>query len=302
MARLRSSPLQLIKRRRQLRRRRRWRIVRSLWRFLVVSAMTVGVIWTISLPGWVLRSPKQIVVSGNDFLSTETVQTLLPIEYPRSILRVKPKPLAVALKSKGPIAEVTVNRQILPPSLKVHIREQRPVALLLGKTDLQTAATAASPSNSVGLTLQPTGLLDEAGRLIPIERYNTVRRDINLPQLKLIGMGQRYRDLWSSLYVQIRQSPVEITEVDLRNPANITIDSSLGLVHIGSYTPERFAEQLKTLDRMRDLPETLPLSEVDYIDLTTLEPFLQMTNGGGLEADELEAAELELEGSDLETE
>ncbi|MGF1513200.1 MAG: cell division protein FtsQ/DivIB [Elainellaceae cyanobacterium] len=278
MVRLHPSHLQLVKRRRRLRRERRLRILRSLWRFLVVSALTAATIWTVSLPGWVLRSPDQIAVSGNGFLAAETVQMLLPIDYPRSILQVRPKQLATALKTRGPIAEATVKRQILPPGLKVHIREQRPVALLLGRTDLKTALgnDASSAPTGGGLTLQPTGLLDETGTLIPIARYNTVSQDLELPTLKLIGMRQHYRELWASLYRRAKQSPVEITEVDLRNPANIVLKSSLGEVHIGGYEAERFVQQLKTLDQMRNLPQTIPLSELQYIDLTSSSPFLQM--------------------------
>ncbi|MGF1536537.1 MAG: cell division protein FtsQ/DivIB [Elainellaceae cyanobacterium] len=284
MANSRLSHLQIVKRRRQLRRRRRLRIVRSLWQFLVVCALTAGAVWTLSLPGWVLRSPDQITVSGNDFLTAETVKTLLPIDYPRSILRVRPKRLAVALEARGPIAEAIINRQILPPGLKVHIQEQRPVALLLGKTDLQTADGSPPSPASVGLTLQPTGLLDETGTLIPIESYTTVSQDLELPTLKLIGMRQHHRRLWSSLYDQIKRSPIEVTEVDLRNPANIILLSSLGPVHIGTYEAERFRHQLKTLDQMRNLSQTLSASELQYIDLTSPEPFLQMLTPHGTDA------------------
>ncbi|MGB3615167.1 MAG: FtsQ-type POTRA domain-containing protein [Elainellaceae cyanobacterium] len=285
MVRLKSSNLQIVKRRRQLRRRRRWRILRSLWQFLVVSAFTVGIVWTISLPGWVIRSPEQIVVSGNDFLSEETVQSLLPIDYPQSVLWVRPQRLAVALQSTGPIATASIKRHILPPGLRVHIQEQRPVALLMGPTDLEVASAqplAPSPERSPEISsfqltgLQPSGLLDEKGALIPIASYNTVRQDLALPDLKLIGMRQRYRSLWSSLYAQVERSPVGISEVDLRNPGNVVLRSDLGSIHIGGYDADRFAQQLKTLDRMRNLAQELPLDDLRYIDLTTSQPVLQM--------------------------
>ena len=283
------SPLQIVKRRRQLRRRRRHRILRSLWQLLLVSALTAGIVWTIALPGWVIRSPDQIAVSGNDFLSEETVQSLLPIDYPQSVLRVKPQQLAVALQSTGPVATASIKRHILPPGLAVHIQEQRPVALLLGPTDLEVLSAQKTPSSSPSpgerspenlsfqlSGLQPTGLLDEKGALIPIESYNTVSQDLALPDLTLLGMRQRYRPLWSSLYAQIKQSPVGINEVDLRNPSNILLQSDLGAIHIGGYDADRFLQQLKTLDRMRNLSREMPLDDLRYIDLTTAQPVLQM--------------------------
>ena len=278
---IRSSNLQIIKRRRQLQRRRRWRIVRSLWRFVLVCALTAGVVWTLSLPGWVIRSPEQITVTGNAFLSEETVQSLLPIDYPQSVLWVKPQQLAAALQASGPIATVSIKRRISPPGLRVHITEQRPVALLLGPTDLEVAAAPTieptAPRPLLG-GLQPTGLLDENGALIPIASYNTVRQDIALPNLKLIGMRQQYRALWAALYTQVRRSPVAIYEIDLRNPSNIVLESSLGAVHIGSYEAERFSLQLRTLDRMRNLSAEIALGDLQHIDLTTPEqPMLQMT-------------------------
>jgi cell division protein FtsQ len=57
-----------------------------------------------------------------------------------------------------------------------------------------------------------------------------------------------------------------VFEVDWQNPGNLILTTELGAVHLGPYS-SRIAEQLTVLDKMRQLPKQLDLSQIAYIDL-----------------------------------
>jgi cell division protein FtsQ len=74
----------------------------------------------------------------------------------------------------------------------------------------------------------------------------------------------------------VSRSPVKVTEIDCQDPANIILKTELGIVHLGSYSPQ-LATQLKVLDQMRRLSTQVNSSQIAYIDLKNPEtPSVQM--------------------------
>ncbi|MGF1498546.1 MAG: cell division protein FtsQ/DivIB [Elainellaceae cyanobacterium] len=278
------SPVEIKQRRQSRRRQRRWKLLASIWRFLLVAGFAGGLTWIITLPGWVIRSASQIEVEGNEFLSATTVQSLVPIEYPQSLLTLKPHSLAEALQAKGPIAEAVVTRQLLPPQLTIQIQEQHPVAILIGTTyvgDSLYGEDVSSPSPAAPMApvspLAATGLLDENGLWMPLERYTEINQDLELPRLKIIGMRAAYRTQWASLYQAIQQSPIDVFEIDWRNPADLIINTDVGIVHLGAYDASKFATQLARLDQMRYLAQTPNVESIRHIDLRNPDqPFVKI--------------------------
>jgi cell division protein FtsQ len=235
------------------------------WRFLAIASLAVGSVWATTLPVWVLRQPDQIRVEGNRFIPTQVIRGLLPISYPQSLLRVEPQAIADALRAKAPIAEVTVNRQLFPPSLVVQVKERYPVAIsFLAPADLEAAQSRSQLASQESQSR--IGLLDEAGKWIALERYITLDQSLKLPALKVIGRPDSYRAYWPQLYRDVNLSPVRVVEIHLQNPANLILKSEVGLVYFGPYGA-RFADQLKTLDRLRNLPARLGSARIAYIDL-----------------------------------
>ncbi|MDX2230373.1 MAG: FtsQ-type POTRA domain-containing protein [Leptolyngbyaceae cyanobacterium bins.349] len=258
------SQTDLAQRRQKLRRQRRVRVIQAAWRMLAVAGLAGGLVWVSTHPVWLIRNANQIKVEGNQFLPTPMIRSLLPIPYPQSLLRVEPQAIARELKNKAPIADVIVSRQLFPPSLVVRVRERYPVAM-----------TLTSPADIQLLNQRPTqgqnfssrvGFLDENGFAIAAHNFLLVEGAVKLPTLKVIGDSQQYRPYWSTLYREISRSPVKITEIDFQNPANLVLKTELGKVHVGPYSV-RLSDQLKTLDRMRKLPNQISLSQIAYIDL-----------------------------------
>lgn len=256
------SQNELTSRRKKLRRARRIKSFQSLWRTLFVGGMATGLVWAITLPDWVIRSPRQIVIEGNHFLSAKAIRSLLPLSYPQSILQVQPQAIAKSLEAQGPIAKATVSRQLLPPGLTIQVKERKPVAI---------AKPPTNPNSNTDI-----GFVDEQGVWMPNTSYTELEPNLELPTLKVIGQNEQYRPYWSEVYQALSRSAVQVFEIDWQNPSNLILKTDLGNVHFGPYS-SRFSEQLGILDRMRELPTHVNPSKIAYIDLKNPDfPAIQM--------------------------
>lgn len=260
------SQNELTSRRKKLRQARRIKSFQSVWRTLFVGGMATGLVWAITLPDWVIRSPEQIVIEGNHFLSAKAIRSLLPLSYPQSILQVQPQAIAKSLESQGPIAKATVSRQLLPPGLTIQVKERKPVAI------------AKPPTRTLNSNTTP-GLVDDQGVWMPKTSYTELEQNLELPTLKVIGSNEQYRPYWSEVYQALSRSAVQVLEIDWQDPGNLILKTELGNVHLGPYS-SRFSEQLAILDRMRELPTHVNPSKIAYIDLKNPDfPAIQMIKG-----------------------
>jgi cell division protein FtsQ len=270
------SRTELARRRQQLRTRRRVRFVQTVWRALAVMGLAGGLAWAATQPVWLISRPEQVVIEGNQYISTQTIQSLLPIPYPQSLLRVQPELIARELQAKAPIASATVSRRLFPPGLVVQVRERFPVAISISMAATPGAEVSAKKGQVPVASPGKVGLLDASGHWISIETYTSLDRSIKLPALKVIGNPEQYRPYWSKLYQEVNRSPVKISEVNWQDPANLILKTELGTIYLGPYS-DQFPYQLSALDRMRKLSAHSSFSQVAYIDLRNPEaPVLQM--------------------------
>ncbi|MEO6862590.1 MAG: cell division protein FtsQ/DivIB, partial [Microcoleus sp.] len=73
------SQTELGRRRQELRRLRRDRLVAVVWQTVAVSAMTSFLLWWISQPAWLIARSEQVKVEGNQWLSDKAVRSLVPL-------------------------------------------------------------------------------------------------------------------------------------------------------------------------------------------------------------------------------
>ncbi|MEG4344107.1 FtsQ-type POTRA domain-containing protein [Microcoleus sp. A003_D6] len=264
------SQTELGRRRQELRRRRRARLAAVVWQMLAASAMAGGLLWWIAQPAWLIARSEQVKVEGNQWLSDKAVRSLVPLSYPQSLWGIQPQALAEKLESTGPIAKAKVTRNLFPPSLTVEVAERLPVAVAQ-----PTALLKSSDKEKVGW-------LDARGGWMPSESYTAAVRSHNssigpgsdrgtqsqhsLPTLKVIGPLEQYRASWPKFYQGLSGLTVKVFEINWQNPNNLILKTEIGTVHLGPYS-SRTAEQLKVLDRMRQLPKQLDSSKIAYIDL-----------------------------------
>ncbi|MBD0308447.1 MAG: FtsQ-type POTRA domain-containing protein [Microcoleus sp. T1-bin1] len=265
------SQTELGRRRQKLRQLRRARLAAVVWQMLAASAIAGGLLWWIAQPAWLIARSEQVKVEGNQWLSDKAVRSLVPLSYPQSLWGIQPQALAEKLESTGPIAKAKVTRNLFPPSLTIEVAERLPVAV--------AQPTAVLRSNS---DQEKVGWLDARGGWMPSESYTATVRSQNssigpgniqgtqpqrsLPTLKVIGPLELYRASWPKFYQGLSGLTVKVFEIDWQDPNNLILKTEIGTVHLGPYS-SKTAEQLKVLDRMRQLPSQLDSSLIAYIDL-----------------------------------
>ena len=227
----------------------------------------------VTLPDWMIRDPSQIVIQGNKSLSSDMIRAMLTIPYPQSVLALQPDALARQLENQAPIAEATVTRRMFPPGMVVQIQERHPVA-----TIYVGSGSSLTPNRRFD-NLFATALIDEKGVWIPYEKFVALNQSQRLPALKVIGLQEQYQAQWVSLYQAVSRSPIKISMIDWREPSNLILYTDIGTVHCGPFG-SRFAEQLKVLDQMRQLPDNIKSEQVAYIDLSNPDmPMLELAPG-----------------------
>ncbi|MEA5420516.1 FtsQ-type POTRA domain-containing protein [Spirulina sp. CCNP1310] len=268
MATLTSTTSQDLKlRRHRLKRRRQLRILQTLWRSLLLSAMAGGTLWLVTRPNWVISDPQQITVLGNEYLSTASVRSLVPLDYPQPLLEIQPQVLRQAIEAQSPITQAIVTRRLLPPGLTIEVQERRPVALV--KPGSKTSIHGFKPDGE--------GLVDDQGFWLPYSSYTDLAEMPELPTLTVIGLSDHSREDWPAIYSHLARSATEIFEIDFQTPSNIILNTELGNVHLGTYHPRRFEQQMQVLAEMRTLPTHIQPSNIDYIDLQSTEaPAIQL--------------------------
>jgi cell division protein FtsQ len=249
---------QLRARRKTLRNQRRVHVGQWLWRLLAMSGLTTAIFWGATRPVWLIQDPSQINVSGNELLTDDLLQSLIPLDYPQPLLKVEPETLAEQLLQRAPIVEARVSRQLLPPRLNVHVQERQPVAVVLPVSD---------QADLDEQQFLPAGLMDATGAWMPISSFLLSPQSSEFPTLKVRGVQAHYQRYWPQIYEAIQASAIRINELDWRDPSNLTLHTELGIVCLGPYTPSLDA-QLAMLGKMKNLPEELQGTEVAHIDLT----------------------------------
>lgn len=256
-------------RRKKLRKKRQIKFIQAIWRTIAVTSLAGGLLWIAIQPIWVLKTPKDVVISGNQLLSDEEVQSLLMLSYPQSLWRIEPYKIARSLQQQPSIAQATVSRRLFPPGLVVQLQERTPVAIA------QVGREQDKSKN--GNTKVIMGLIDANGVWIPLENFTSLNSKVKLPTLKVIGSPEQYRPYWSDFYEAISQTSLKVTQIDWQDPTNLILKTELGLVHLGTPSPQ-LPEQIKVLAQIRNLPSQLNPNDIEYIDLKNPEHLLVQMN------------------------
>jgi len=265
-----SVPIDIRERRRErrlaLKRQRQTRILQSLWRLLVVSSFAGGLIWAGLLPKWTIHEPQQVVIQGNQYLSTEALRRLLtPTQSNQgssagsvvlqrstddSIITLSPQTIKHRLQRQAPIEQTTVARDLYPPRLTIAVKERKPVAVTVPNPD----------------TINPLGkgYLDATGVWMPKESYRSPTAFTT--SFKVVGYHPQYRFQWAKIYPHLKASPVDIQVLNWENPANLILKTEIGKVHLGGNI-ETLPKQLAILAKLKNLPKKVPPREMRYINL-----------------------------------
>ena len=234
-----------------------------------------------SQPEWKIRGLDQIKILGNTNLSTQTLERLLPVTYPSSLIRVQPQTIVRQLQTYAHVEEVAVSRQLFPPQINVVVQERSPVA------KVRCQGCILVHDGQTPFEKSDTWLIDAAGVALPQSSYPNLEPQ-SIPQLEIDGYlipdksskpkksgkpvvidPQQQKQLKTMLPLLLG-SPVAIQRLDWRDKDNLKLNTPLGLIHLSqtAQTPQKLRRQIEALDQLRSLPSKIDLSTVAHLNLS----------------------------------
>lgn len=287
-------------RQQQLIRQRKQRFRRRAWRTFFTLGLAVGLGWAVCQPEWQIRQSNQVTLTGNKQIDSQTLEHLMALKFPTSLIRFRPQTLISQLKNNAHISHVIVTRKLFPPRVNVVVQELPPVAM----TECKGCTLVLRSGQADSLTLGPANvwLIDQRGVVLPADSYPQLEKAHQLPKLtidaylqpvsagdaaqntsnaadpatRLVSIDHQKQRQWQQMYASMETSPVQIKHLNWQDPNKLMLQTKLGQIHLGPFS-DNFNRQLQALDEMRTLPKSVDPKQIVYIDVENPEnPVLEL--------------------------
>jgi cell division protein FtsQ len=256
-------------RRKELRRQRRAERLRQLWRILVFSGLSVGLGYLLLRQGWILRTPEQVEVQGSAVVSREQVIAAAGLRFPQPLMGLQPRQVANDLMGALPVEQVKVSRLMLPPRLRVELKDREAVARAERRTD-------RGPE---------VGFVDGLGNWISIRQHQGVRSEGAI-SLVVVGWNPRHRAVLARVLKQRELLGPGLREIRFEPDGSLwLVTTQLGQVRLGP-PDARLDRRLEVAAHLgRTLPARIKGGPPQLIDLSDPEqPELSLAGKGGAPA------------------
>ncbi len=247
-----TSPSPGAQRRQELRQQRRADRWRHGWRFLVYSALAAGVGYGLMRQGWMLRNATQVEVSGSALVSREQVIEAANIRFPQPLLGLQPSELSRNLSDSLPVELVSVSRLMMPPRLRIELKDRQVVA----RAERRQAGALAQ------------GFVDQRGAWIS-ERQTQGLASPGDSSLKVLGWSERHRATIARLLEVREDFQGGLREIRFDPEGNLWVTTgNLGAVRLGLEDGQLDRRLLALLHLNKNLPKKLGKQRPGSVDLT----------------------------------
>ena len=253
-------------RRKELRRQRRSERLRLLWHILVFSAASAGLGYLLLRQGWTLREPSQVEVMGSAVVSRDQVISAAGLRFPQPLMALQPRQVANDLMGALPVREVRVSRLMLPPRLRVELKDREAVARAERRTD-------RGPD---------MGFVDGLGNWMSMRQHMGVRSQGDLPLL-VIGWNDRHRAVLARVLKEREVLGPGLREIRFEPDGSLWLSmTQLGQVRLGP-PDARLPRRLEVVAHLsRTLPASMKGAPPQLIDLSDPEqPELSLGGSSG---------------------
>ena len=252
-------------RRKELRRQRRSERLRLLWHILVFSAASAGLGYLLLRQGWTLREPSQVEVMGSAVVSRDQVISAAGLRFPQPLMALQPRQVASDLMGALPVEQVRVSRLMLPPRLRVELKDREAVARAERRTD-------RGPE---------MGFVDGLGNWISTRQHMGVRSQGDL-SLLVVGWNARHRAVLAQVLEEREVLGPGLREIRFEPDGSLwLLTTQLGKVRLGP-ADARLPRRLEVVGHLsRTLPSSMKGAPPLLIDLSDPEqPELSLGAGG----------------------
>jgi len=194
---------------------------------------------------------QDIRISGSELFSQNDVVNNSSLKFPTRLIFVKTNLLEKELKQNLSLKNVSVNRELFPFGLKVHINSRIPIAY--GERILNDEKIL--------------GFIDKDG--IFINKQNVDEKNLNKLTIKVFGWKENFKKILSEIFIATENYELEIVKITFSSDGFLTVEEKdLQTILLG-FNPNLIKYQLQIINNLKNEFKKNNFSEkIDNIDIT----------------------------------
>ena len=194
---------------------------------------------------------QDIRISGSEFFSQNDVVKNSSLNFPIRLIFVETNLLEKELKQNLSLKNVSVNRELFPFGLKIHINLRIPIAY--GERILNDEKIL--------------GFIDKDG--IFINKQNVNKKNLNKLTIKVFGWKEKFKKILSEIFIAQANYNLDIFKISFSPNGFLTVEEKdLQTILLG-FNPNLINYQLQIINNLKNEFKRNNFSEkIDNIDLT----------------------------------
>jgi len=192
-----------------------------------------------------------IRISGSEFFSQNDLVNNSSLNFPIRLIFVKTNLLEKELKQNLSLKNVSVNRELFPFGLKVHINSRIPIAN--GERILNDKKIL--------------GFIDKDG--IFIKKQNVDEKNLDKFSIQVFGWKEKFKKILSEIFIAVENYELEKVKITFSPDGFLTVEEKdLKTIFLG-FKPDLINYQLQVINKLKNEFEKNSFSiKIDNIDLT----------------------------------
>ena len=194
---------------------------------------------------------KDVRISGSNFFSQNDMVINSSLKFPIRLIFVNTNLLEKELKQNLSLKNVSVNRELFPFGLKVHIKSRIPIAY--GERILNDKKIL--------------GYIDKDG--IFINEQNADKKNLNELTIQIFGWKEKFKKILSEIFIALDNYEIEIIKITFSPDGFLTVqEKDLRTIYLG-FKPNLINYQLQIINKIKNEFKKNSFSiKIDNIDLT----------------------------------
>ena len=194
---------------------------------------------------------QDIRISGSEFFSQNDVVNNSSLNFPIRLIFVETNLIEKELKQNLSLNNVSVNRELFPFGLKVHINSRIPIAY--GERIIKDEKIL--------------GFIDKDGTFI--NKKNADEKNLKKLKIQVFGWKENFKKVLSDIFIALENYEFEIVKITFSPDGFLTVEEKdLKTIFLG-FKPDLINYQLQIINNLKNEFEKNSFAiKIDNIDLT----------------------------------
>ena len=194
---------------------------------------------------------QDIRISGSEFFSQNDVVKNSSLNFPIRLIFVETNLIEKELKQNLSLKNVSVNRELFPFGLKVHINSRIPIAY--GERIIKDEKIL--------------GFIDKDGTFI--NKKNADEKNLKKLKIQVFGWKENFKKILSDIFIALENYEFEIVKITFSPDGFLTVEEKdLKTIFLG-FKPDLINYQLQIINNLKNEFEKNSFAiKIDNIDLT----------------------------------